>query len=190
MVVQSLIDAENFFIEENHFNSPPAEVDSSIYNSSSHDSIVSVRATLDIPEVSNLDINTLTNSNEVDRTYVLPPRKNRGVPVDRYSPEGKVKYAIANYISTDRLLLQHKAFVNQMEAIEIPSRVEEAWKDPKWVEAMNAEIEALQENETWDIVSKPFSKKLMGCRWVFTIKYKADGTIDRYKTRLAAKRYT
>jgi len=30
----------------------------------------------------------------------------------------------------------------------------------------------------------------VGCRWIFTIKHKVDGTIDRYKARLVAKGYT
>ena len=30
----------------------------------------------------------------------------------------------------------------------------------------------------------------MGCRWVFTIKRRPDGSIDRYKARLVAKGYT
>ena len=30
----------------------------------------------------------------------------------------------------------------------------------------------------------------MGCKWVFTIKYRADETIKRYKARLVAKGYT
>ena len=36
----------------------------------------------------------------------------------------------------------------------------------------------------------PAGKKTMGCRWVFTVKYKVDGTVDRYKARLVAKGYT
>ena len=33
-------------------------------------------------------------------------------------------------------------------------------------------------------------KKHVGCKWIFTIKYKADGTFERYKDRLVVKGYT
>ncbi|KAI5350823.1 hypothetical protein L3X38_003714 [Prunus dulcis] len=39
-------------------------------------------------------------------------------------------------------------------------------------------------------VHLPRGKKAVGCRWVFTLKHKADGSIDRYNTRLVAKGYT
>ena len=45
-------------------------------------------------------------------------------------------------------------------------------------------------NETWDIVELLKGKKTVGCKWIFTIKYQADGTIERYKTRLVAKGFT
>ena len=42
-------------------------------------------------------------------------------------------------------------------------------------------MDALQKNQTRDLVSLPRGKKIMGCRWVYTIKYKDDRSIERYK---------
>ncbi|RVW27298.1 Retrovirus-related Pol polyprotein from transposon RE1 [Vitis vinifera] len=36
----------------------------------------------------------------------------------------------------------------------------------------------------------PLGKKPVGCRWIYTMKYKADGSIERFKVRLVAKGYT
>ncbi|XP_019181694.1 PREDICTED: uncharacterized protein LOC109176759 [Ipomoea nil] len=54
---------------------------------------------------------------------------------------------------------------------------------------MEEEIRALEQNGTWELVDLPPSKKPIGCRWVYKIKHKADGTIERYKARLVAKGY-
>ena len=45
-------------------------------------------------------------------------------------------------------------------------------------------------NDTWEITDLPHGKNLIGCKWIFTIKTKADGSIERYKVRLVAKRFT
>jgi len=55
---------------------------------------------------------------------------------------------------------------------------------------MNEEMKSLQKNETWELVDPPPGKKPVGCRWIYTVKYKADGTIKRFKARLVAKGYT
>ena len=55
---------------------------------------------------------------------------------------------------------------------------------------MNEKMEALQRNNIWEICPLPKGKKIVGSRWVFIIKLKADGSIDRYKARLVAKEYT
>ena len=49
-------------------------------------------------------------------------------------------------------------------------------------------MRALEKNEIWEIVVRPKEKKVVGCKWVYIVKFKADGTTERYKARLAAKR--
>lgn len=55
---------------------------------------------------------------------------------------------------------------------------------------MAEEMRALQTNCTWDVVPLPPGKKIVGCQWIFTIKHKADGSVERYKATLVAKGYT
>ena len=55
---------------------------------------------------------------------------------------------------------------------------------------MNEEMKSLQENNTWELVDHPLGKKLVGYQWVYTAKYKEDGTIEHFKERLVAKGYT
>lgn len=46
---------------------------------------------------------------------------------------------------------------------------------------------ALKRNETWNLVPRGQGKNLIDCKWVYKIKRKSDGKIDRYKARLVAK---
>ena len=76
------------------------------------------------------------------------------------------------------------------EEEEIPQSFQEAVKHKHWREAMKKEIDALIKNGTWEKCTLPEGKKPVGCRWIFTIKRRADGSIERYKARLVAKGYT
>ncbi|RVW13780.1 Retrovirus-related Pol polyprotein from transposon RE1 [Vitis vinifera] len=122
----------------------------------------------------------------------LPHRHNRGIPKPTYEPElsTKVKYPMSNYVSTHHLFESNKSFVNQLSTVAIPNSVQEALADPRWKAAMNEEMKSLQKNETWELVECPPGKKPVGCRWIYTVKYKADGSIERFKARLVAKGYT
>lgn len=55
---------------------------------------------------------------------------------------------------------------------------------------MDAELTALHKNNTSTLCPLPASRKLVGCKWLFRIKWKSDGTVDRYKARLVAKGFS
>jgi len=55
---------------------------------------------------------------------------------------------------------------------------------------MQEEIAALETNNTWVLTDLPSNAKVIGCRWIYKIKHKADDTINRYKARLVAKGYS
>ncbi|MCO5552399.1 hypothetical protein L7F22_005910 [Adiantum nelumboides] len=57
-----------------------------------------------------------------------------------------------------------------------PTCFEEAARNNKWQEAMNKEMDALYDNETWELAPLPKGKKPIGCRWVYKIKHNYDGS--------------
>ncbi|EIN05879.1 hypothetical protein PUNSTDRAFT_16937, partial [Punctularia strigosozonata HHB-11173 SS5] len=68
-----------------------------------------------------------------------------------------------------------------------PRSFREAMKRPDsdlWYKVAMEEIEAHIANGTWELVQLPPGRKAIGSRWVFKIKRKADGSVERYKARL------
>lgn len=70
---------------------------------------------------------------------------------------------------------------------EEPTAVADALQDKNWSLAMDEEYQALCENGTWRLVPPPKGKNVIDCKWVYKLKRRADGKIERYKARLVAK---
>ncbi|KAJ4757139.1 hypothetical protein LUZ62_067514 [Rhynchospora pubera] len=68
-----------------------------------------------------------------------------------------------------------------------PTCFTQADKIKEWREAMSEEINALAKNNTWQLVPPPSNQKIIGCKWVYKLKQKSDGSIERHKARLVAK---
>ena len=100
------------------------------------------------------------------------------------------QHPISNFISYDRLSSKYHAFVTNLSNIEIPRSIREALENPDWGQAVDDEIRVLKKNGTWKLLDLPKGKQPVGCKWIFTVKYKSDGRVERYKTRLVAKGFT
>lgn len=83
-------------------------------------------------------------------------------------------------------IFKPKVFLTKFLETE-PSTIQDALSHPLWRQAMADEYQALVQNNTWKVVSKPMDKKVVGCKWVFKIKRNSNGTISHYKAHLVAK---
>jgi len=100
------------------------------------------------------------------------------------------EHPLANVISYQHVSPSYQAFVAAADSVRLPTSTAEALLDPRWVQAMEEEMSALRRTGTWSLVPLPPGKRPVGCKWVYTVKYSADGSIDRYKARLVAKGFT
>ena len=54
---------------------------------------------------------------------------------------------------------------------------------------MEAEYNALVNNQTWELVPHSVALRIIQCKWVFKTELKVDGSLKKYKSRLVAKRF-
>ena len=71
-----------------------------------------------------------------------------------------------------------------------PSSFEEEIRDENWVQAMDEEIEAIGNNDIWDLVDFPRDKNHIGVKWVYKKKFNEKGEIDIFKEILVAKGFS
>jgi transposase InsO family protein len=116
-----------------------------------------------------------------------PPPSDRVSPVHTRSKSGIVKpnpKYHANFSTRYPVPHAFSALVNT--DIE-PTCYTQASRHPEWKQAMLDEYHALLQQGTWSLVPSSPSLNTVGCKWVFRIKRRSDGTIERYKARLVAK---
>ncbi|RVW82100.1 Retrovirus-related Pol polyprotein from transposon RE1 [Vitis vinifera] len=93
-------------------------------------------------------------------------------------------HPIGNYVTYEGLSPSYRAFATSLDDTQVPNTIQEALKISEWKKAVQDEIDALEKNGTWTITDLPVGKRPVGCKWIFTIKYKADGSVERFKARL------
>jgi hypothetical protein len=72
----------------------------------------------------------------------------------------------------------------------IPRTYRATLTDPNWRSAMEQEYSALIGNHTWDLLPRPPHCNVVTGKWVFKHKFKADGSLERYKARWVLRGFT
>ena len=95
----------------------------------------------------------------------------------QWSPMPKLEFS-----KKKQLLMVHK--------IIEPTSFTQASKDQHWVLTMENEYTTLLKNNNWQLVPSSTHANIIGCKWVYKLKCKPNGSIDRYKACLAAQDFT
>ena len=101
--------------------------------------------------------------------------------------------AIDSDEQTDGSDSQWSIATDRFGRIPVPSNYTEAMASRfahKWKEAMDREIQELLGRKTWDPIDLPAKRKNTKSKWVYTVKYKSDGSIDRFKARFVVCGYS
>ena len=77
-----------------------------------------------------------------------------------------------------------------LASLQEPQTFHEASSNPLWQQAMKEELDALHKTGTLNLVDLPYRKSAIGCKWIYKIKTRSDGTVDRYKALLVARSFT
>ncbi|KAD4177991.1 hypothetical protein E3N88_26582 [Mikania micrantha] len=123
-----------------------------------------------------------------DYEVKLPPSIDHGQSTS--NQESSTVHPLAHFISYDKFTSNHKAFLAAITSNYEPKFFHQAVQNSKWRDAMKKEIQALEKNETWTLENLPKGKRAIDSKWVYKIKYKPNGDIERYKARLVAKGFT
>nr|GEU73398.1 putative reverse transcriptase, RNA-dependent DNA polymerase, Gag-polypeptide of LTR copia-type [Tanacetum cinerariifolium] len=184
------LDHVNFFNEIMHENLDTSNDDTSIPGSNGSifedEEVATSFVHNAVPEGDNVDsesvpTTTLPPVRRSERTSNFPSKYNEFVV------ESTLKYGLENFVSYVNLSSKIKCFSVELNNSFKSNTFYEASKDQHWIEAMNNKMDVLYRNDTWEITDLPTGRKAIGGKWVYKIKYKSSGDIDRYKARYVAK---
>lgn len=139
---------------------------------------------------------TLTNVKSIGhapRKRGRPRKDTQSTQADLTAKKTRLEDSEAEYLpDSEEEIVMTMREVNSK--VVLPTTYEQAINDPihgpKWLEAIKVELENHAANGTWVMCDLPKGGKLVGCKWVFVVKYDEHGRIVRYKARLVAQGFT
>ena len=129
------------------------------------------------------------NADQIPRRQPAHPRVAKEVQVEKIIDDieapGPLTRSKASHLSN---FCGHYAFVSIIE----PTKVDEAFLEPEWIQAMQEELHQFELNNVWELVKRPDPRKhnIIGTKWIYRNKQDENGLVVRNKARLVAQGYT
>ena len=127
----------------------------------------------------------------LDEEFGIPSVRTPGVQrvqENEVSKSSRIEYPI-NRLRYDNLVAHHYACMVKVVQDTQPTCFQDAIGIHEWNAAMDEEVDALENNDTWRLTPLLEGKKAIECKWVYKIKHNEDGSISMYKAHLVAKGY-
>ena len=115
-------------------------------------------------------------------TADLPPVDSPPIAIRKDVHSIRNSRLIYSILSYHRLSSPYYAYVSSLFFVFVPKTTSEALAHLGWWHAMVDEMVALHSSGTWELVSLPYGKSIVGCCWVYTVKIDPDRKVDRLKT--------
>lgn len=115
----------------------------------------------------------------VPPTHTMVTRSKDGIVKPKYFPDFVTNYTVPHPI--------HSSFTSIVTLPKDPRTFKSAIKSEEWIQAMQQEYEALMLKHTCPLVEPTPEMNVLGRKWVYKLKLKPDGTIDRHKSILVAQ---
>ncbi|GJT33875.1 putative RNA-directed DNA polymerase [Tanacetum coccineum] len=107
--------------------------------------------------------------------------------------EAPVRRSERPHRAPNRLCLNVEVEEHSLGDLNEPANYKAAMLDQesnKWLDAMNAEMQSMKDNQVWRLVDLPPNGKTVGSKWLFKKKTDMDGNVHTYKAHLVAKGFT
>src|SRR3989337_3100476 len=129
------------------------------------------------------------NADPIPRRQPAHPRVANEVEIEKIISDinapGPLTHSKASHLSN---FCGHFAFVSITE----PTKVDEAFLEPQWIQAMQEKLHQFDLNNVWELVKRPDPRKhnVIGTKWIFRNKQDEHGQVVKNKAHLIAQGYT
>lgn len=133
----------------------------------------------------NLPLNTNLTTIGTDMSSLLMPSLLLDLPSD-----APAKWYPSHIHARPSYLIDYHYYAALVIDLHEPQSYREASANPECSMAVNVEVQALKCTSTCELTSLSSGKTTVGCRWIYKLKIRVNGSIEHYKPLLVAKGFT